>query len=123
MEESFLVYDHSKMRRKSWFVDQSIVSKPASEFATSTLTTTMSLTGVRPNAAGGEAKIPIEEQPLAELKSNAPSFDVQPQPQPQPQYRPQQELEPKIAGIEQWRQQQYPQLGAPRVPTSDNYEH
>lgn len=53
MEENFLVYDHSKMSRKSWFVDPYSV-KPSPN----------------PNLVGTpEGKILMTEQPLAEVKT------------------------------------------------------
>lgn len=72
MEENFLVYDHTKMSRRSWFVDQTTVSK-GSEVATSTMVTSiMSLQ----NAGVSEAKIALDDQPLAEFKSITASNDL-----------------------------------------------
>ncbi|MBW0522845.1 hypothetical protein O181_062560 [Austropuccinia psidii MF-1] len=63
MEENFLVYDHSKMARRAWFGDQSTVSKQGSEFATSTLSATMTI----PNSNATDAKIPSDQQPMVEV--------------------------------------------------------
>lgn len=61
------MYDHTKMARKSWFTDQQTVSK-ASEVGTSSMATT-SVGGGGCLTGTGSHKIPIDEQPLAELKT------------------------------------------------------
>jgi serine/threonine kinase 32 len=68
MEESFLVYDHAKMSRRSWFVEPGADTK-TSEATPSTFTASMSI----PNNTG---KIPIEDQPMAELKTDSISHDM-----------------------------------------------
>lgn len=72
MEEQFTVYDHSKMARKSWFVDQQVASKASDQLATtSTATTAVTSTGATIPVVekGSSQKIPIDQQPLAELKT------------------------------------------------------
>ncbi|PLW25530.1 hypothetical protein PCANC_25629 [Puccinia coronata f. sp. avenae] len=68
MEESFLVYDHAKMSRRSWFVEPGADTR-TSEATPSTFTASMSI----PNNTG---KIPIEDQPMAELKTDSISHDM-----------------------------------------------
>jgi serine/threonine kinase 32 len=68
MEENFLVYDHAKMSRRSWFVEPGAETK-TSEVTPSTFTASMSIV---------PAKIPIDQQPLAELKTDSLSHELPP---------------------------------------------
>lgn len=69
MEENFQVYDHTKMSRRSWFVDPATVSKQGSEHATSTMTSL-------PRPTTHETKIPLDDQPLAEIKTMSMSNEL-----------------------------------------------
>ncbi|POV99628.1 hypothetical protein PSHT_13452, partial [Puccinia striiformis] len=74
MEESFLVYDHAKMSRRSWFVEPGAETK-TSEITPSTFTASMSINNVNNQPT---TKIPIDQQPLAELKSLSVSNELPP---------------------------------------------